>query len=385
MGRRLSPVLAVASLLLLARCAGCEEENPCPSGLAECGGTCVDLRGDVANCGACGHACAAGQTCSNMLCCDAGLVNCGGACVDTQADEANCGTCGLACGLGTCEAGGCVCQTEPPTVQDCGDNPACVDTSSDPTACGESCTPCRAAEICTLGVCECLPPRADCTTACADLQTDEGNCGECDLRCATGATCAASACGCPTGQIVCGTAPGACVDTGIDEANCGSCGNPCGTGEQCCGGICSDPSTDEHNCGACGEACAGDESCTDGVCCTTGLPVCGAICCPGGTGCCDGACPYTHQNVLSGTYFSCTPIGTHTRAAAEEAARAWSASGVAVETVAYCAVDCLGWQTPGACTVWCYGTTQFSGFVGLNDISNSCDAACPYDLSRRWE
>jgi len=62
MPRRLAPALAAASLLLLARCAGCGEEERCPSGLADCGGVCVDLLGDEANCGACGRVCGAGQT-----------------------------------------------------------------------------------------------------------------------------------------------------------------------------------------------------------------------------------------------------------------------------------------------------------------------------------
>jgi hypothetical protein len=376
-------VLAASALFLLAPCA--REEEGCPPGQADCGGTCVDLLGDEANCGSCGHACAAGQTCSSGLCCDEGLVNCAGSCVDLQADGENCGTCGLACGLGTCQTGDCVCL-ELPTVENCGRDPVCVDTAVDEAHCGECENACGANYDCQSGGCLCPdPPFLLCGTDCADPETDERHCGGCDRPCASGATCADGGCHCPDGEEVCGTPPGTCVDTRTDGSHCGSCGNACEPGERCCGGTCADTSTDEANCGSCGNPCDAGESCTASLCCTTGLPVCGAECCSGGTACCDGDCPYPHQNGLGQSYFSCTPTFTYTRAAAEEAARAWRDPGTAVETVAFCAVDCLGWQTPDACAVWCYGTTQLSGYVRVNEISLSCDAACPYDLNRRWE
>jgi hypothetical protein len=78
-----------------------------------CAGACVDMQSDLKNCGACGHACAAGQTCVAAVCvvpCDAGLTACGSACVNTTADLANCGKCGNACpgaAQATCAAGKC--------------------------------------------------------------------------------------------------------------------------------------------------------------------------------------------------------------------------------------------------------------------------------------
>ena len=42
--------------------------SSCAPGLADCGGTCVDLGTDAAHCGRCGNACGAGQTCRNGRC-----------------------------------------------------------------------------------------------------------------------------------------------------------------------------------------------------------------------------------------------------------------------------------------------------------------------------
>jgi hypothetical protein len=42
--------------------------SSCGPGLADCGGSCVDLGRDAGNCGACAHACSAGQACANGRC-----------------------------------------------------------------------------------------------------------------------------------------------------------------------------------------------------------------------------------------------------------------------------------------------------------------------------
>jgi hypothetical protein len=41
--------------------------SSCAPGLADCGG-CVSLASDPQNCGACGRACLAGQSCQNGFC-----------------------------------------------------------------------------------------------------------------------------------------------------------------------------------------------------------------------------------------------------------------------------------------------------------------------------
>ena len=94
---------------------GCSHPSvDCPKAFKVCGQICVDTATDVANCGACGTACAAGQVCSAGTCattCQAGLNVCGGSCRDLQTDAANCGACGTACILGqSCIAGVCGCQ-----------------------------------------------------------------------------------------------------------------------------------------------------------------------------------------------------------------------------------------------------------------------------------
>jgi hypothetical protein len=63
----------------------------CPSNRSCCGTPdgdpyCADLGSDAANCGGCGVACTAGQTCCDTFC------------VDLTNDPTNCGACGHACG-----------------------------------------------------------------------------------------------------------------------------------------------------------------------------------------------------------------------------------------------------------------------------------------------
>ncbi len=103
---------------------GCSHPSAdCPAKFKTCGSICVDTATDVANCGTCGNACAAGNVCSAGTCaisCQSGLNACGASCRDLQTDEANCGACGKACGPGqACTAGVCAC---PPGMPSCGPN-----------------------------------------------------------------------------------------------------------------------------------------------------------------------------------------------------------------------------------------------------------------------
>jgi hypothetical protein len=88
--------------------------------LIDCFGVCVDLKTDPSNCGYCGEVCPSGQ-CDTGLCfdvvgpapaelgCPFGQAFCGGGCIDITADPANCGYCGLVCGLNEqCIGGGCL-------------------------------------------------------------------------------------------------------------------------------------------------------------------------------------------------------------------------------------------------------------------------------------
>jgi hypothetical protein len=90
-------------------CFGGQCIGDCESGLTHCpNGACVDVDGDRANCGACGHACAPGKSCSHRICCAAGFEACMGVCRDTDNDEGACGGCGIVCNPGdSCVNGRC--------------------------------------------------------------------------------------------------------------------------------------------------------------------------------------------------------------------------------------------------------------------------------------
>jgi hypothetical protein len=119
---------------VMGGCPGCA----CAGG-AVCGGACCDTSRNVDNCGACGTACAAGQTCQAGSC-TCPFAQCGGLCVNEQTAANDCGGCGKVCSpRASCETGACICPREL-------------------TACG---------------------------SACVDLMTNNANCGACSYACAT--------------------------------------------------------------------------------------------------------------------------------------------------------------------------------------------------------
>jgi hypothetical protein len=100
-------------------------DTVCAAGEICCGGKCVRADRDLGNCGACGVACTAtGVSCASGVCCPAAVpvaschplmcaddrVFCGGACINIGSDAANCGACGAACppSTPTCVSGLCV-------------------------------------------------------------------------------------------------------------------------------------------------------------------------------------------------------------------------------------------------------------------------------------
>jgi hypothetical protein len=191
----------------------------CSSPHTACAGTCVDLRSDENNCGACGATCNGGLVCKQGMCaleCANGTTLCGGGtCVDTQTDSQNCGACDRPCASGqVCSQGACVSGCT--SGEMC--NGTCVNTQQDPNncgACGVVC-PCKPTPGCHGGACtcSCAAGLVECVSndggpgECADVQTSTFDCGQCGNVCPAGEMCAGGHCGC---WCVGGTA---CVDGG---------------------------------------------------------------------------------------------------------------------------------------------------------------------------
>ncbi len=90
------------------------EAGACEGGLLACDGGCADPA-SPSSCGACGNTCPTACALvdgaySCVSSCPSSAPNlCSGACVDTDTSAANCGSCGQACAAGeTCVSGGCV-------------------------------------------------------------------------------------------------------------------------------------------------------------------------------------------------------------------------------------------------------------------------------------
>jgi hypothetical protein len=95
----------------------------CPTGLTDCGGTCVDLMTNPQHCGSCPNACTGGTQCVKGQCLCTGNTpdNCSGVCTNKLSDRSNCGSCGNECnftsgdypgGWGSCVDGRCFCPRE---------------------------------------------------------------------------------------------------------------------------------------------------------------------------------------------------------------------------------------------------------------------------------
>ena len=131
------------------------------------------LRRFGSNCGACGNACQATQSCTAGVCvdpastCPSGTFIClnpngsAGPCSDHSADRSNCGACGNACqATQSCTAGVCVdpASTCPSGTFIClnpnGSAGPCSDHSADRSNCGACGNACQATQSCQSGVCQ---------------------------------------------------------------------------------------------------------------------------------------------------------------------------------------------------------------------------------------
>jgi hypothetical protein len=221
-----------------ATCSGGSCALVCDPGTLNCDGNltngCETLPSvDANNCGGCGTVCqsfphTAPSLCVGGVCsfgCGAGYANCDGlvanGCeISTATDPSNCGACGRACGAGqTCAGGTCLCP-------------------SGQAPCGGAC-PNLATDVDNCGACgrACAPGQGCCSGACQNLLADRFNCGTCGTRCPSPTTCNSGSCGCTGGRIVCGSA---CVDASSDRNNCGWCGRVCpGTAARCVSSHCT--------------------------------------------------------------------------------------------------------------------------------------------------
>lgn len=218
---------------------------------------------DVANCGACGNACAsspdnAASACEEGACvlrCDSGFLDCNGlasdGCESDRNRPATCGACDVSCAGGTpfcmetdtgetcverCEEGSTACEG------------SCVDLTSDPRHCGtcdRACTaPPNAVATCMAGDCafECDPGYADCdgdpANGCESMLRELDHCGRCGERCerpGAVASCATGTCqmlGCAPLFGDCDGDPGNGCEEDLSSSltRCGGCDTACTTG-----------------------------------------------------------------------------------------------------------------------------------------------------------
>ena len=258
----------------------------CPGGFGICAGAqsttyCAAFMTGFADCGDCGHTCAAGQYCTDGTCLLAGAgVSCTGTqsscpipggpnlyCVELSKDPTNCGACGRMCPGGTsCANGLCAaptCAAPATACQGAGGGITCADLSRDASNCGACGKVCANNAICSGGTCQggggTYAGLAACMGAggapfCTNLLNDLGNCGACGVRCARAARAASAARAArlaPPPPVCPGGLRGLQLDRGrVREAsvllepavrrrmNCGKCGNACGANMGCMNGTC---------------------------------------------------------------------------------------------------------------------------------------------------
>ena len=247
--------------------------TPCPTGQANCAGTCTEVTSDRLHCGRCDVACAAGEVCRTSSCehnpCGDGQHECSGTCYP-DTDVLHCGPSCIACPVPAAHGAA-----------------ACVD------------------DQCEL---DCESGYVQCPGACVDLNSDPDNCGTCGHECTSPQACISSNCAanpCGSGYHYCS----GCVSN-YDVANCGtsscspcpaqngtatcdgvSCGITCDTSYHECSGACVTNASVDHcgqSCGACPAPTNGTATCNGtscGVTCTGGYKPCGSECIPNADTC----------------------------------------------------------------------------------------------------
>jgi hypothetical protein len=194
----------------------------CNAGFGNCDGNAangceVNTGFDARNCGACGEACSTANgtpSCATGTCriaCSAGFADCNldpddGCETNTNTGLANCGACGTACaapnGTPVCAAGACgvgACAREFANCDGSPTNGCEVNTARDVSNCGGCGLACLRGQFCSGGRCQvtCGLGLTACSGQCVNLQSDEANCGSCGRRCGTGLVCLSGACGYP--------------------------------------------------------------------------------------------------------------------------------------------------------------------------------------------
>lgn len=301
------------------------ELGNCPDGQTRCAGMCVDLSSDDDNCGACGNVCGPVSPqnpgvysyCQNGVCvapeCPAGTTDCANYCADLTTSPVHCGACGHACAAGeNCVNGMC----QPPPVcaqpgQPCGAGGCCVGYCGQDETCecvsdGSACAP-----VGTGGCCSGQPCNPDgycgtCGTLGAPCNADAECCqGNYAALCCFDGVRLTTVCtdvtnigfvcpGEPTGPVTCAAGltdcGGECVDLTSNAGNCGACGVSCSLGGVCIGGSCGAPAP---TCLVNGSPCTyGVDVCCAGLTCYQSICQCsppGDVCVDP-TVCCSGVC-----------------------------------------------------------------------------------------------
>lgn len=189
----------------------------CRAGAQACGGACIDLERDLANCGGCGRACVGAINCRDGECvCPSGRELCGAGCIEVQTDREHCGSCDQACdGNQDCRQG------------------SCCDPDFHELASAERPVCCPVADICETDVC-CFPGDSCVNHTCCGpqnffvCQDGAGNCcPSSGYRCC-GKTCCeepVECCGercCRDGTICCPDDPERCcsVEDVCEDETC---------------------------------------------------------------------------------------------------------------------------------------------------------------------